>query len=107
MREVLYELSIDKPETETNYVISDVSWSGQWAWDHIAPKIFELLKATKPKTYTNLDELLKILQGSTFPDDLIEELASQKSHVLKKLDHLARWFAVWTGVLLPKPQLDL
>ena len=98
MREVRYELSIEKPETETNYVISDVSWSGQWAWDQIAPKIFELLKATEPKNLSNLDKLLKILQGSTFPDDLIEELASQKSHVLKKLDHLARWFAVWTGV---------
>ena len=98
MREVRYELSIEKPETETHYVISDVSWSGQWAWDQIAPSIYELLKTKEPKNLSNLDKLLKILQGSTLPDDLIEELASRKCRTLKKLDHVARWFAVWTGV---------
>ena len=98
MREVRYELSIEKPETETHYVISDVSWSGQWAWDQIAPSIYELLKTKEPKNLSNLDKLLKILQGSTLPDDLIEELASRKCRALKKLDHVARWFAVWTGV---------
>lgn len=36
MREIRYELSIEKPETETHYIISDVSYSGQWAWDHIS-----------------------------------------------------------------------
>ena len=98
MREVRYELSIEKPETESHYIISDVSWSGQWAWDQIAPSIYELLKTVEPKNLSNLDNLLKILQGSTFPDDLIEELASQKCRALTKLDHVARWFAVWTGI---------
>jgi len=98
MREVRYELSIEKPETETHYVISDVSWSGQWAWDQIAPSIYELIKTKEPKNLSNLDKLLKIIQGSTISDDLIEELASRKCHTLKKLKHVARWFAVWTGV---------
>ncbi len=98
MREVLYELSIEKPETETNYVISDLSWSGQWAWDQIAPSIYKLLKTKEPKNLSNLDKLLKIIQGSTLPDDLIETLASRKCRTLKKLDHVARWFAIWIGV---------
>jgi hypothetical protein len=98
MREVRYELSIEKPETDTHYVISDVSWSGQWAWDQIAPSIYEFLKTTEPKNLSNLDSLLKILQGSTLPDDLIEELATRKCCHLEKHDHVARWFAVWIGV---------
>lgn len=98
MQEIRYELSIEKIETETHYIISDVSWSGQWAWNQIALNIYEILKKTEPKNLANLDKLLKIILGSTLPDDLIEELASRKCCTLKKLDHLARWFAVWTGV---------
>jgi len=98
MQEVRYELSIEKPKTETHYVMSDVSWSGQWAWDQMAPSIYELIKTKEPKNLSNLDKLLKIIQGSTISDDLIEELASRKCHTLKKLEHVARWFAVWTGV---------
>ena len=98
VREALYELSIEKPDTDTHYILSKISWSGEWAWDQIAPSIYEHLKATEPKNLTNLDKLLKVIQGSTLPDDLIEELASRKCHALKKLDHLARWFAVWVGV---------
>ncbi|MCX5903377.1 MAG: hypothetical protein NTV89_07875, partial [Proteobacteria bacterium] len=98
MREVRYELSIERPETETHYIISDLSWSGQWTWDKIAPSIYELLKTKEPKNLSNLGNLLKIIQGSTISDDLIEELASRKCSTLKKLDHVAHWFAVWTGV---------
>lgn len=98
MREVRYELSIEKAETETQYVISDLSWSGQWAWDQIAPSIYELLMTKEPKNLSNLGKLLKIMQGSTISDDLIEELASRKCRTLKKLDHVADWFAVWAGV---------
>lgn len=98
MQEIGYELSIEKPETETHYVISDVSGSGQWSWDGIAPNIYDLLKKTEPKNLSNLDNLLKILLGSNLADDLIEELASRKCRALKKPDHVARWFAVWTSV---------
>jgi hypothetical protein len=98
MREILYELSIEKMEAETNYVLNDVSWSGRWAWDAIAPSIYELLNKTEPKSLSNLDNLLKILQGSTILDDGIEKLALGKCRTLRRSEHLARWFAVWTGV---------
>jgi len=96
MQEIRYELLIEKPETVTRYVISDLSWSGQWAWDQLAPGIYNLLKR-EPKNLSNLDKLLKILQGSTMSDDLIEKLARRKCRTLKKLNHVARWFAVWSG----------
>lgn len=97
MQEIRYELSIENPKKDTHYIIGDVSWSGQWAWDQLAPSIYDILKR-EPKNLSNLDKLLKVLQGSTLPDDLIETLASRKCRTLKKLDHAARWFAVWTGI---------
>ena len=98
MREVQYELSIETLETETHYILSDVSWLGQWAWDEVAPSIYDLLKTREPTNLANLNKLLKILQGSPLADDLIEELASRKCRTLEELDHVAHWFAVWTGV---------
>jgi hypothetical protein len=98
MQEIRYELSIEKPEEDTHYVVSDLSWSGQWAWDQIAPGIFEFLKKTEPKNMSNLDKLLKILQGSDLADGQIEVLAYRKCRALRKPDHVARWLAVWTGV---------
>lgn len=98
MREVRYELSTEKPGAETHYIIDDLSWSGQWSWDQIAPSIYEFLKKTEPKNLSNLDKLLKIVQGSTLQDELIEELASRKCRTLRKQDHVACWFAVWIGV---------
>ena len=97
MREIRYELSIEKQRTDTNYVINDVTWSGQWAWDKLAPNIYKLL-SKEPKNLSNLDRFLKIIQGSNLSDKLIEKLASRKCRTVEKLDHLARWFAVWTGV---------
>lgn len=97
LREVLYELSTEKPEMELNYIISDLSWSGQWSWNQLAPSIYDLLKK-EPKNLSNLDKMLEILQGSNLPSDLIEKLACRKCRTIKSLDHSARWFAVWTGI---------
>jgi hypothetical protein len=98
MQEIRYELSIEKVKTDTNYIMSDVSCYGQWSWDYMTPDIFGTLKLIEPKNISNLEDLLKIIQGSTLPDSKIEELASQKCSDLSELDHLARWFAAWTGV---------
>jgi hypothetical protein len=97
MQEVQYELSIEKPGVDHHYIISDLSWSGQWAWKRLGPRIYDVLKS-EPKSLANLDNLLKILQGSTISDDHIEKLASRKCSTLKNSEHVARWFAVWTGV---------
>lgn len=98
MQEVKYELSIEDPNIESHYILSDLSWSGQWAWDDISPIIYQLLMKSEPNNLANLDKLLKIVQGSALQDELIENLAFNKCSDLEKPDHVARWFAVWTGV---------
>lgn len=98
VQEIRFELSIERQETDTSYIINDISWSGQWSWDLISPWIYEYLKNSETKNLSNLNNLLKIIQGSTLPDDLIEELASLKCHTLINGDQLACWLAVWTGV---------
>ncbi len=98
MQEIRFELSIETPETETHYIISDLSWTGQWAWDQIASDLYALLSGMEPKNLANLDKLLKITQGSSLKDKLIETLASHKCRILEELDRVARWFAVWMGV---------
>lgn len=97
IQEIKYELSIENSEKEIHYLLSDVSWTGQWAWEQIAPRIYELLKK-EPKCLSTLNKLLTILQGSTLPDGLIAKLASRKCKTLKNIDHVAHWFAVWIGV---------
>ena len=97
IQEIRYELSIEDPETETHYLIRRVGRSGQWAWDRLAPSIYEQLE-NEPQNLSNLAQFLKVVQGSNLSDDLIEKLASRKCHDLRASKHLARWFAVWTGV---------
>ncbi|WP_299983159.1 hypothetical protein [Desulfobacula sp.] len=97
LQEIKYELSIEQQKEDTHYIISDLSWSGQWAWDKLGSHIYDILKK-EPKNLSNLDDLLKIIQGSTLSDKLIEKLSARKCRSLKKLEHVARWFAVWVGV---------
>jgi hypothetical protein len=52
----------------------------------------------EPKNLANLDDLLEILQASSVSDALIAKLASRKCRTLKRPEHAARWFAIWTGV---------
>jgi len=98
LQEIKFELSIEKPESDKSYIISDLSWSGQWAWNQLAPRIYELLKTAEPQNFSNLDKLLKILHGSNYSSELIAELACEKCKSLDDLRHLARWCAVWTCV---------
>ena len=97
MQEVRYELSIENPEQDTYHVLNSLSGSGQWAWDKLACSIYDLLKR-EPQNLSNLGRLLKIVEGSDLSGALIEKLASKKCRTLSQHDHLARWYAAWTGV---------
>jgi hypothetical protein len=95
--EIEYELSTGVPDHDSHYVLSDISWSAEWAWNDLAPSLFSALQKRDPKNASHLHQLLKVIQGSAIPDAEVAQLASGKvkggNH-----DHLADWFAVWVGV---------
>ncbi|NTU73465.1 hypothetical protein HGB07_04840 [Candidatus Roizmanbacteria bacterium] len=95
IQEIRYELSIERTESDTHYFIDKVSRYGQW---ELAQSIYNFLETSEPKNLSNLDKLLKILQGSTLSDELIETLASRKCHDIDEPAHLAHWFAIWISV---------
>lgn len=97
LQEINFELSFRPTEEDLHYILDDLSWTGEWAWDLIAPKIYKLLKK-EPRYLPRLDKMLKIVQGSTVPDADITSLARRKCRTLKKLNHLSHWYAVWVGV---------
>ncbi|ESX45117.1 hypothetical protein NLY43_05600 [Mesorhizobium sp. C416B] len=98
LQEIRFDLSRDEEVTDTNYILSDLGWSGSWAWDALAPKLSMMLSKSEPKNLSNLDRLLKILQGSNLDGEYLAALAKRKCSSLRNPKHLARWFAVWTGV---------
>jgi len=96
--EIEYELSIEKQDTNTHYILSDVKWSGEWAWNQVAPRLMEILGANEPKNLTNLRDMLTIIHGASVTDDEIKTLAARKSKTVRRHKHLALWYAVWTGI---------
>jgi hypothetical protein len=95
--EIEYELGVGKPGQDSNYVLSDIGWSAEWAWNDLAPSLFETIERNEPRSALDLHRLLKIIQGSEIPDAKIARLASTKV-TQAEADHLADWYAVWVGV---------
>jgi hypothetical protein len=104
LNEIKYELSGKNAAVASTYVLYDVSWSGQWMWDDLAPELFECLKQREPRDLSNLGYLLNILEGSSLTDTEISRLASRKCMHLKRLDNLARWFSTWVAT---DPEMSL
>jgi len=99
LSEIREEILSGKPDEESNYLLSDVSWSGQWAWDRIAPAALNLLRTTDVGNLFNLGKLLTIVQGSSSVSDKdLATLAKLKSQRLESAEVTATWFAVWAGV---------
>nr|WP_319382364.1 hypothetical protein [uncultured Roseibium sp.] len=98
LQEIRYELSIEKPDVETNYMLYDVSWSGQWSWNQIAPSLVKELIDFEPSNIGNLTKLMTIVLGSSITDVDLRELAVEKCRKVTELDNLALWYAVWVGV---------
>ncbi|TBF24863.1 MULTISPECIES: hypothetical protein [Rhizobium] len=96
--EIRYELSSENAEIDGNYIISDVSWSGQWSWEQLAPQLYSFLQTAEPVNLNNLGKLLKILQGSSISDVDLGALAATKCAGLGDSTNAAFWFAVRTGV---------
>lgn len=99
LNEIRQEVLSEKLNEESHYLLSDMSWSGQWAWEHLAPAMLDILRTNDVRNLFNLGKLLAIVQGSTMVSD--EELAAFAQ--LKALhatdpDVAATWYAVWVGV---------
>jgi len=99
LNEIRQEVLSEKPDEESHYLLSDVSWSGQWAWEQLAPVILEFLRANDVRSLFNLGKLLAIVQGSTsVSDEDLAALAQLKARQSTDADVAATWYAVWVGV---------
>jgi hypothetical protein len=97
MTEVIYEVHAE-PDAGMHYVISDLAYSGKWAWAELGPRILELLKTTEPRNSDTLDKLLRIVIKSDILGADIGSLAKQKLTSGNDLRHAVNWFAVWTSI---------
>ncbi len=97
MGEISHELNIETEERESHYVLSDVSWSGQWAWPELGARAYRLLDIANPKNGETVSKLLKIVEGSDLDDSDLARLAERKANE-PRTTHLPLWFAVWAGV---------
>ncbi|MBI4998776.1 MAG: hypothetical protein HZC22_18125 [Rhodocyclales bacterium] len=99
LHEIEYELATETEEVESHYLLSDLAFSGEWFWQSIGQKLCEAVASNEPNNLSNLDHILNVIQGSTsVSDERIARIASEKTVSLGRSDHVARWFAVWSGV---------
>ncbi len=95
--EITHELATETDGSESHYILYDVSWSGQWMWDQIAPQLLASLRAKRVNP-RNLGYLLSIVQGSSVDDATIARIAAQKARTTRDFTFAPIWFAIWTGV---------
>ncbi|HEY3918548.1 MAG TPA: hypothetical protein VGL83_12185 [Stellaceae bacterium] len=97
--EIKQEVASEKPNTESHYLLSDVSWSAQWAWERLAPALLRLLQTNDITNTFNLGKLLTIVQGTlSITDPDLAHQAEQKAKSSKSIELAAIWYAVWVGV---------
>lgn len=97
LKEVDRDLRIETAKAQSHYVLSDLSSSGAWAWSGIRDGIFARLRAREPRNLANLDYMLNIVQGSDIDSADLVQLAKLRSED-RRLNHAARWYAIWTGI---------
>jgi|CXWL01.1.fsa_nt_gi hypothetical protein len=99
LSEMKQEVTSEKPDTESHYLLSDIISSGQWAWEQLAPDLHKLLQEHEVINAFNLGKLLTIVQGSTsVTDHDLALLAEQKAKSAEIIELAAIWYAVWVGV---------
>ncbi|WEZ86285.1 hypothetical protein P6U16_27445 (plasmid) [Rhizobium sp. 32-5/1] len=95
--QIRYEaFSLPKDRTGDD-ILSDVSWTGQWAWSRLGPMLLSLLVSGEPQSAKALGSILKILKGSSVADGQLAAMA--RSHALDPTSaNPGHWFASWIGV---------
>lgn len=94
LTEVRWELAGGQGEVGRNYVLNDLSWSGQFLWPAVALGLRDIVAGSDPVSPDDLRAALAILQGSPLPDNDLAGLAAEKV----RRNRWAPWFAVWMGV---------
>lgn len=98
LKEVKWELANAVPERESLYALYDVSWYGEWMWDRWAPILLAELSKSEPIATKSLPRMLKVLHGSSLPDEQIRDLAARKCGAITDHERLTLWYAAWVGV---------
>lgn len=99
LSELKQEVASEKPDTESHYLLSSISWSGQWTWEWLAPDLLKLLQEHDVANAFNLGKLLTIVQGGTsVTDHDLALLAEQKAKSAEIIELAAIWYAVWVRV---------
>jgi len=100
LTELYFELAQVRSDSDSyiSYIIDDLVWSGSWAWNSVAPDLYEAISHSEPSSLRALGQILIILQGSTLDNKELEQLALTKISHLENLDNAAYWFAVFVGV---------
>ncbi|WP_421416900.1 hypothetical protein [Agrobacterium tumefaciens] len=96
--QISWELRAVEDDNRGTDVLSDVSWSGQWAWNDVGPMLLTLLRTAEPVDGGALSKALKIIRGSNVPDAEIASLCRIKCSTVTEIARLGQWFAVWVGV---------
>jgi len=97
LQEIRHELSTETADGESNYVLYDVAWRGDWIWDQIAPALLPELRAKRINT-RNLGYLLAIINRSSVDNKTIAAIALRKANSTRNLTFSPIWFAAWVGV---------
>ncbi len=97
LTEIQHELEVERADGESNYVLYDMAWHGEFARDQIAPALLPALLAKRINP-RNLGYLLSIVQGSSVPDRDIAKIAARKAAAKYDPDFTPTWYATWAGV---------
>jgi len=96
--EIAFELQVKKEKSSSQYIIYDLSHTGDWLWDVVAPDIIRILRTNPPQDTECLRHLLDVVQASNLPDASIAALAAEKMKSTDSVEHFPLWAASWTGV---------
>ena len=95
--QIRYEAFSLPPDRSGDDILSDVSWTGQWAWERLGPMLLGLLTLGEPKNAKALGCVLKILKSSSVADGQLAVVA--RDYALDSASaHPGHWFAFWIGV---------
>ena len=96
IQEIEFELKNNNAEQESQYVLADVSWGGEWLWDSLAPVLLKLANKSQ-KNIKHLRHMLKIIAGSKVDSEAIAKLAAKNTAGVKNLPSTSLWFSMWVG----------